>query len=83
MLISCRELYAAGILKLSVLHSFNFSGGVAIGSEMSGGVHNVTVQHNVLRGDSHAQPALWTWGPRVLTIKSDRGRGGIVEDVRA
>ena len=55
---------------------FNFSGGVAIGSEMSGGVRNVTVQHNVLRGDSHNQPDLWTWGPRVLTIKSDRGRGG-------
>ena len=48
----------------------------SIGSEMSGGVRNVTVQHNVLRGDSHNQPDLWTWGPRVLTIKSDRGRGG-------
>ena len=41
---------------------FNFSGGVAFGSEMSGGVANVTVRNNVLRGDAHAHPELWTWG---------------------
>lgn len=59
---------------------FNFSGGVAIGSEMSGDVRNIVVRHNVLRGDTHAQPRLWTWGPRAITIKSERGRGGIVEN---
>ena len=68
-------LWAADSDVLIENNFFNFSGGVAIGSEMSG-VRNVTVQHNVLRGDSHNQPDLWTWGPRVLTIKSDRGRGG-------
>eukprot|EP00929_Paragymnodinium_shiwhaense_P112120 TRINITY_DN80375_c0_g1_i1.p1 TRINITY_DN80375_c0_g1~~TRINITY_DN80375_c0_g1_i1.p1 ORF type:complete len:1176 (+),score=130.90 TRINITY_DN80375_c0_g1_i1:88-3615(+) len=61
---------------------FNFTGGVAFGSESSGGIKDVLVQHNVLRGDAHRQPDLWTWGPRVVTIKPPRGRGGIIENIR-
>lgn len=33
------------------------------------------------RGDANSQPALWTWGPRVLTIKSKRGRGGTIKNI--
>ena len=78
----CGRAFARPTENVTIEHNFfNFSGGVAIGSEMSGGVRDVIVRHNVLRGDAHNQPHLWTWGPRVLTIKSDRGRGGIVENV--
>ena len=45
-------------------------GGIAIGSEMSGGVRNVTVSHCVLRGTDDA-----------LRFKSVRGRGGVVENI--
>jgi polygalacturonase len=45
-------------------------GGIAIGSEMSGGVRNVTVSHCVLRGTDEA-----------LRFKSVRGRGGVVENI--
>lgn len=44
-------------------------GGVAIGSEMSGGVRNITVEDSVLLG------------MRGLHIKSCAGRGGYIEDV--
>lgn len=43
-------------------------GGVTIGSEMSGGVHNVTVSNCVFQGTDIG-----------IRIKSQRGRGGIVE----
>ena len=42
-------------------------GGVTIGSEMSGGVHNVTVADCVFQA------------PTRIRIKSQRGRGGVVE----
>ncbi|MFB6137654.1 MAG: glycoside hydrolase family 28 protein [Halobacteriaceae archaeon] len=47
-------------------------GGVVIGSEMSGDVRNVTVSNCVFDGTD-----------RGLRIKTERGRGGVVENVRA
>jgi len=47
-------------------------GGVVIGSEMSGGAKNVTVSNCVFQGTL-----------RGIRIKSQRGRGGIVEGVTA
>ena len=46
-------------------------GGVVIGSEMSGGVKNITIANCVFTGTE-----------RGIRIKAARGRGGIVEDVR-
>ena len=46
-------------------------GGVVIGSEMSGGVRNVVISNCVFDGTY-----------RGIRIKSRRGRGGIVEDIR-
>ncbi len=46
-------------------------GGVVIGSEMSGGVRNIAVSNCVFDGTD-----------RGIRIKSNRGRGGVVEDVR-
>jgi len=46
-------------------------GGVVIGSEMSGGVSNVVVSNCVMRGTD-----------RGIRLKSRRGRGGAIEDVR-
>ncbi|MGD1277956.1 MAG: glycoside hydrolase family 28 protein [Tepidisphaeraceae bacterium] len=45
-------------------------GGIAIGSEMSGGVHNVEVSNCVLDGPDIG-----------LRFKTTRGRGGTVEDI--
>lgn len=47
-------------------------GGVVIGSEMSGGVRNVVISNCVFVGTD-----------RGIRLKSRRGRGGIVEDIRA
>ena len=47
-------------------------GGVVIGSEMSGDVRNVTVSNCVFDGTL-----------RGLRIKTERGRGGVVENIRA
>lgn len=46
-------------------------GGVVIGSEMSGGVRRVTISNCVFHGTD-----------RGIRIKSTRGRGGVVEDIR-
>lgn len=46
-------------------------GGVVIGSEMSGGVKKVTISNCVFDGTD-----------RGIRLKSTRGRGGIVEDIR-
>ncbi len=46
-------------------------GGVVIGSEMSGGVRNVVISNCVFTGTD-----------RGIRIKSRRGRGGVVEDIR-
>jgi polygalacturonase len=45
--------------------------GLSIGSEMSGGVKNVTIANCVFDGTD-----------RGIRIKSTRGRGGVVEDIR-
>jgi polygalacturonase len=47
-------------------------GGIVIGSEMSGGVRDVTIANCILRGTD-----------RGLRIKTRRGRGGIVENLTA
>ncbi len=49
----------------------NGHGGVVIGSEMSGGVKKVTITNCVFQGTD-----------RGIRIKSARGRGGVVEDIR-
>src|SRR5690554_1911337 len=46
-------------------------GGVVIGSEMSGGIRNVVISNCIFEGTD-----------RGIRIKSRRGRGGIVEDLR-
>lgn len=46
-------------------------GGVVIGSEMSGGVRNVTISNCVFEGTD-----------RGIRLKTRRGRGGYVEDIR-
>jgi len=46
-------------------------GGVVIGSEMSGGIKNVVISNCVFIGTD-----------RGIRIKSRRGRGGIIEDIR-
>jgi hypothetical protein len=46
-------------------------GGVVIGSEMSGGVKNIVIANCIFDGTD-----------RGIRIKSARGRGGVVEDVR-
>jgi polygalacturonase len=46
-------------------------GGVVIGSEMSGGVRNVVISNCVFIGTD-----------RGIRLKSRRGRGGVVEDIR-
>lgn len=46
-------------------------GGVVIGSEMSGGVRRVTISNCVFDGTD-----------RGIRLKSTRGRGGVVEDIR-
>lgn len=46
-------------------------GGVVIGSEMSGGVKNVTISNCVFNGTDNG-----------IRLKSARGRGGVVENIR-
>jgi len=46
-------------------------GGVVIGSEMSGGVSKVVISNCVFDGTN-----------RGIRLKSSRGRGGVVEDIR-
>ena len=46
-------------------------GGVVIGSEMTGGVRNVVISNCVFQGTD-----------RGIRLKSRRGRGGLVEDIR-
>lgn len=51
---------------------FNYGhGGVAIGSEVSGNIRNVTVRDCIIKGEN--------WNP--LRIKSQPSRGGIIEDI--
>ncbi|GAB3018145.1 glycoside hydrolase family 28 protein [Niabella terrae] len=46
-------------------------GGVVIGSEMSGGVRNITISNCIFDGTD-----------RGIRLKTVRGRGGVVEDIR-
>ncbi len=46
-------------------------GGVVIGSEMSGGIKKITISNCIFEGTD-----------RGIRIKSTRGRGGVVEDIR-
>lgn len=46
-------------------------GGVVIGSEMSGGVKNIVISNSVFDGTD-----------RGIRLKTARGRGGVVEDIR-
>ena len=47
-------------------------GGVVLGSEMSGGIRNVTISNCIFVGTENG-----------LRIKTRRGRGGVIEDIRA
>jgi hypothetical protein len=49
----------------------NGHGGVVVGSEMSGGVKNITISNCIFDGTD-----------RGIRIKSARGRGGVIEDIR-
>jgi hypothetical protein len=62
-----RPIENCTIVNCTLLHGH----GLSIGSEMSGGVKNITVDNCVFDGTD-----------RGIRIKSTRGRGGIVEDVR-
>jgi len=57
------------ITNCTMLHGH---GGVVIGSEMSGGVRNVVISNCIFEGTD-----------RGIRLKSRRGRGGVVEDIRA
>lgn len=57
------------ITNLTTIHGH---GGVSIGSEMSGGVHNVAISNCAFHGTQ-----------RGIRIKTQRGRGGVVERVVA
>lgn len=56
------------ITNCTMLHGH---GGVVLGSEMSGGIKNVVISNCIFEGTD-----------RGIRIKSRRGRGGIVEDIR-
>ena len=56
------------ITNCTMLHGH---GGIVIGSEMSGDVRNVTVSNCVFEGTD-----------RGIRLKSRRGRGGVIEDIR-
>ncbi len=60
---------AITIVSCTMVHGH---GGVVIGSEMSGSVRNVVIANCVFVGTD-----------RGLRLKSRRGRGGVIEDVRA
>lgn len=64
-----RPLENVSILNCVFAHGH---GGVVIGSEMSGGVRNITIANCVFDGTE-----------RGIRLKSARGRGGVVEDLRA
>jgi polygalacturonase len=55
------------IVNCTLLHGH----GLSIGSEMSGGVKNIVVDNCILDGTDNG-----------IRIKSTRGRGGVIEDVR-
>jgi len=62
-----RPLENCTIVNCTLLHGH----GLSIGSEMSGGVRNLTIANCVLDGPDYG-----------IRIKSTRGRGGVIENVR-
>lgn len=67
-----RELIPCENITISNCTLLRGHGGVVVGSEMSGSVRNVVISNCVFVGTD-----------RGLRFKSRRGRGGVVEDVRA
>jgi len=63
--ISCENIT---ITNCTMIHGH---GGVVLGSEMSGGIRNVTISNCVFQDTD-----------RGIRLKSRRGRGGVVEDIR-
>jgi polygalacturonase len=67
-----RELWPTENVTITNCTMLHGHGGVVLGSEMSGDVRNVTISNCVFVGTD-----------RGLRFKSRRGRGGVIEDVRA
>ena len=67
----CRERIPCENITVTNCIMAHGHGGVVIGSEMSGGVRNVVISNCIFEGTD-----------RGIRIKTRRGRGGIVEDIR-
>jgi polygalacturonase len=67
----CRDKIPCENIAITNCTMVHGHGGVVIGSEMSGGVRNVVISNCVFEGTD-----------RGIRIKSRRGRGGVVEDLR-
>jgi polygalacturonase len=67
-----RELWPTENVTITNCTMMHGHGGVVLGSEMSGDVRNVTISNCVFVGTD-----------RGLRFKSRRGRGGVIEDIRA
>jgi len=67
----CREKIPCENITVTNCIMAHGHGGIVIGSEMSGGVRNVVVSNCIFEGTD-----------RGIRIKTRRGRGGIVEDIR-
>jgi polygalacturonase len=67
-----RELWPSENITITNCTLLHGHGGVVFGSEMSGSIRNVTISNCVFVGTD-----------RGLRFKSRRGRGGVVEDIRA
>jgi polygalacturonase len=68
---NCREKIPCENITIVNCTMVHGHGGVVIGSEMSGGIRNVVISNCVFEGTD-----------RGIRIKSRRGRGGVVEDIR-
>lgn len=67
----CRDKIACENITITNCTMVHGHGGVVIGSEMSGGIRNVVISNCVFEGTD-----------RGIRLKSRRGRGGVVEDIR-
>ena len=67
-----RELWPCENITISNCTLVHGHGGVVFGSEMSGSIRNVTISNCVFVGTD-----------RGLRFKARRGRGGVIEDIRA
>jgi polygalacturonase len=68
---ACRTKIACENITITNCTMVHGHGGVVIGSEMSGDVRNVVISNCIFEGTD-----------RGIRIKSRRGRGGVVEDIR-